>query len=273
MSKRFTVLALSVGCLLEIGCGATADPTESADPKALPTEMVTSEIVNNTHDYFFVQTPQTWPLARAYCNLTGHLVTIGDSGENEFVRAQAQQHAIGAWWIGRNDQAVETVWRWENNEALRYDNWASGEPNNFNNEDCATIDSVTGQWNDLDCNVAKTFICERDQGPVATTQNFVYSATNTNSTTQNFRLATIVSHPGSVVNVGTCGLPGASATGDTQLRIFDPTNTTEVASNDDACGGFGSNVSFIPTSINYVIRAGCFGSGTCSGTIQIQGTP
>jgi hypothetical protein len=138
---------------------------------------------------------------------------IGDSGENEFVRGQAQQHVPGAWWIGRNDSAAEAFWRWENNEALWYGNWIPGQPDNFNNEDCATIESSSGMWNDLNCNgVALPFVCERDQGAASTTQNFVYSAADTNSATQNFRLAVIVGNPGSIVTVGTCGLPGASAT-------------------------------------------------------------
>jgi hypothetical protein len=40
-----------------------------------------------------------------------------------------------------------------------------------------------------------------------------------------------------------------------------------VASNDDACSGTGSNLSFTATTAGtYQIRAGCYSSNSCSGT-------
>ena len=266
MSKRFIVLMLSVGGCL--GCGA-----EGAEP----TEQVTSDIVyaNGTgHDYIFVKTPQTWSTARTKCaQYVGHLATIGDSGEDEFIRAQAQQLFWGEWWIGRNDIATETFWAWENNEALRYDNWAPGEPNNYNDEDCAAIDaSNNGQWNDRNCsNTSLNFVCERDSGAAPPYKTVTYSAANTNTATQNYSLIYFSGYAGTIVTLGTCGVPGASSTGDTFLRVFDPANSAEIIVNDDACGGVGSNISFIPpVSGNFALRAGCWSTGSCGGTIAVR---
>jgi hypothetical protein len=67
--------------------------------------------------------------------------------------------------------------------------------------------------------------------------------------------------------VGTCGLTGSSFTGDTYLRLYGPTGA-QAASNDDACSGRGSNLSFTATSAGtYQIRAGCYSSTSCSGTV------
>jgi hypothetical protein len=270
MSKRFILLMLSVGACL--GCGAPdAEPTG-----AEPTEKVTSDIVwsANGHDYDFVQTPQTWSAARGKCinYMGGHLATIGDSTENEFIRAMANQYPGGAWWLGRNDIAAETFWKWENNEALRYDNWFPGEPNNYNNEDCAEIDPFSGQWNDLDCNTLLPFVCERDSGAAQPYTTMTYSASDTNSATQNYVVLSFNAYATTVVTLGTCGVPGASNTGDTFLRVFDPSNSVEIVSNDDACGGAGSNISFIPSvsDAHIIIHAGCWGAGSCSGTIAVR---
>jgi hypothetical protein len=267
MSKRFVLLVVVIaGCGVEGEIGGVG----SDEPVG---KVVSAITYGNGHDYFFFQSPKFWSEAQSlFCRDVGHLVTIGDAGENEFVRSQIAQHGGGTWWIGRNDQAAEAFWRWDSNEFLRFDNWFPGEPNNFNNEDCATIDAGTGKWNDVTCNAQFNFVCERDTAPAPATLSFAYSAANTNSDTQNFVVGFVdlVSRQG--VTIGTCGLPGATSNGsDTYLRLFDPSNTIHLTSNDDACGGLGSNFSFsAPSDGRYVIRAGCFGSNSCSGTVKIR---
>jgi hypothetical protein len=72
---------------------------------------------------------------------------------------------------------------------------------------------------------------------------------------------------GASPQVGTCGLAGSSFTGDTFLRLFGP-SATQVAVNDNACGGLSSNLSFAATATGtYQIRAGCYSSTSCSGTV------
>ena len=66
--------------------------------------------------------------------------------------------------------------------------------------------------------------------------------------------------------MATCGLTGASFTGDTYLRLFN--GATQAAGNDDACGGRGSSLTYTSTAATTLqIRAGCYSSGTCGGTV------
>jgi hypothetical protein len=76
---------------------------------------------------------------------------------------------------------------------------------------------------------------------------------------------------GSKLTVGTCGLPYASATGDTYLRLVGPDGYTTVAANDDNCSGSGSQLIYmVPSGAggDYMIRAGCYGSSSCSGAVR-----
>jgi len=94
-----------------------------------------------------------------------------------------------------------------------------------------------------------------------------YSATHTNSAQQNTVNQAVTLAAGQVITLGTCGVTGGTFTGDTYLRFFNPSGT-QVGANDDACGGTGSTLTFTaPTAGSYQIRAGCYSSNTCSGTV------
>jgi hypothetical protein len=103
--------------------------------------------------------------------------------------------------------------------------------------------------------------------PPPTSGTFNYSATNTNSAQQNTTNQSINVTSGQVVTVATCGQTGSAFTGDTWLRLFG-TAGTQVASNDDACGGRGSSITYTATATGaFQIRAGCYSSGSCTGTV------
>jgi hypothetical protein len=67
--------------------------------------------------------------------------------------------------IGFNDQAVEGSFVWENGDPAFYTNWNTGEPNNQGNEDVASINPVTGRWNDIMTGVPVPAIVEVE-GPI-----------------------------------------------------------------------------------------------------------
>jgi V8-like Glu-specific endopeptidase len=95
----------------------------------------------------------------------------------------------------------------------------------------------------------------------------VYSASNTNSAQQNTVNRVIALTAGQKLTLGTCGVTNSAFTGDTYLRLFGP-GGAEVASNDDACGGRGSSFVYtVPTTGNYELRAGCYSTGSCTGTV------
>lgn len=103
--------------------------------------------------------------------------------------------------------------------------------------------------------------------PPPPANSYNYSATNTNSAQQNTSNKLVALTAGQKITVATCGLTGSAVSGDSWLRLRAP-NGTEVATNDDACGGHGSSLTHTATvSGNFEIRAGCYSSGSCSGTV------
>lgn len=127
----------------------------------------------NNHLYKFISGSITANAARtaalnqtAY-GATGYLATITSQEENDFVAERLE----GDGWMGASDAAVEGDWRWLDGpeagtlfwrgavagsaQGGNYENWSSGEPNDYNNgspgEDCAQFYISSSLWNDLPC--------------------------------------------------------------------------------------------------------------------------
>lgn len=115
---------------------------------------------------------------------------------------------------------------------------------------------------------------QQEVGTQATTGSYSYSASDTNSAQQNTINRSISLVAGQKITLGTCDVAGATYTGDTYLRLLGP-SSLEVAYSDDACGGTGSNLSYVATTTgSYQIRGGCYGSSACTGTVawSVNGT-
>ncbi len=109
------------------------------------------------HYYEYISYYTYWANAKAnaetrYFNeRQGYLVTITSALENEFVAQKLSSNG----WIGASDETFEGLWKWvtgpEAGQTLSstYQNWATGEPNNSNNEDYAQFYVGTKNWNDL----------------------------------------------------------------------------------------------------------------------------
>ena len=67
-------------------------------------------------------------------------------------------------WIGLSDEAVEGKFVWvKSGRAVKYTNWADGEPNNgadLGDETCVHMYTGRRRWNDLFCNEMFYFVCE-----------------------------------------------------------------------------------------------------------------
>ncbi len=89
--------------------------------------------------------------ASSYLSLDGHLATVTDSGENDFLQATFGSQGKDGW-IGyvqsNNNDEPSGNWAWVTGEVSGYTNWSGGEPNNANGEDHAHMYS-NGTWNDL----------------------------------------------------------------------------------------------------------------------------
>ena len=82
--------------------------------------------------------------------------------EIEFMRAFSIGKSIAELYIDGMDTEVEGQFRWlTSGTELTYTNWADGEPNNSGDiEDCVTLWSSNGKWNDQSCAKRFSSVCE-----------------------------------------------------------------------------------------------------------------
>ena len=100
--------------------------------------------------------------AKAVCIWHGKkLVEPKSSQANNVTTQLAQSQGINRFWIGVNDFANEGIFVYNSSgETIVYENWNSGEPNNFGSgEDCIEIGDG-GYWNDNFCTKKFPFVCE-----------------------------------------------------------------------------------------------------------------
>jgi hypothetical protein len=136
------VAALASGALTKPSAGVITSATNPA----------------NGHLYYLL-TNADWTASEAEAvSLGGHLVTINDAAENQWVF-----NTFGLFggvqrnlWLGFNDTAVEGTFVWVSGETPGYTNWNTGEPNEDLDgiENWAVITapqfSLAGVWNDTE---------------------------------------------------------------------------------------------------------------------------
>jgi hypothetical protein len=112
----------------------TASLLAAAAATPAAAQVLTGPITNpaNGHDYFLLE-QDTWTNSEAEAvALGGHLVTINDAAENQFVFDTFS--TFGGvernLWIGFNDVAVEGSFEWTSGETPGYTDWDPVEPNN-----------------------------------------------------------------------------------------------------------------------------------------------
>ncbi|MEM6965618.1 MAG: lectin-like protein, partial [Bacteroidota bacterium] len=76
----------------------------------------------------------------------GHLVTIADAAENNYVQNALPNGA--SCWLGISDVATEGTWEWLTGEPTNYLNWDGTEPNEGTNANHARLKSSNGRWTD-----------------------------------------------------------------------------------------------------------------------------
>jgi hypothetical protein len=100
---------------------------------------------------------------------------------------------------------------------------------------------------------------------------FSFNLTNTSSGSRNTANHNVTLSYGQTIDVGTCGVEGASGVGDTILRVHESSGMV-AAENDDAfdtCGSLSHvvhRVNALGENMPYQIRVGCFRDTSCSGT-------
>jgi predicted DNA-binding protein (MmcQ/YjbR family)/methionine-rich copper-binding protein CopC len=81
----------------------------------------------NGHTYVLSSSGMNWTAAQEHAELLGgHLVTINDAAEQQWITAQFSNW--GNLWIGLNDEVIDSVWAWSDGAASLYRNWGDGYP-------------------------------------------------------------------------------------------------------------------------------------------------
>lgn len=100
------------------------------------------------HTYQVFDISKNWTEAKEYCeNLGGHLVTITNSDEQNFVYDLVKFAGKDTYWLGATDVEVEGEWKWITGEPFEYQNGSfdNGPPGP---EDWLEMIASSGRWND-----------------------------------------------------------------------------------------------------------------------------
>ena len=130
--RKIILTMVSMMGLLGFSAAANAVPVQNA---------------NNGHWYELIDS-MIWTDAEQYAidNYNGHLVTINDAAEEDWLQAT---FGFDTFWIGFNDAAIEGTWEWASGEAVSYTNWFPGVPDNLFNEDYAIMNGgQSNVWDD-----------------------------------------------------------------------------------------------------------------------------
>uniref|UniRef100_UPI00398ED536 CD209 antigen-like protein C n=1 Tax=Pristiophorus japonicus TaxID=55135 RepID=UPI00398ED536 len=109
--------------------------------------------------YYFSTSKKTWNEAQESCkSMDANLVVINSAEEQEYL----QQSKLDSLWIGLDDRVEEGKWRWVDGTdyASTVKFWASGQPNQNGDEDCAVAYKTHG-WHDWPCSSRHSSICEK----------------------------------------------------------------------------------------------------------------
>ncbi|XP_066203308.1 C-type lectin domain family 17, member A isoform X1 [Saccopteryx leptura] len=109
--------------------------------------------------YYFSSSTKSWNEAQMFCQKNySHLVIISSYEEQNFVSKAHRSPRV--YWLGLSDRDHEGDWKWLDGSPVTLSFWDPQEPNNFHEEDCASMNKG-GTWNDLSCNKVTYWICER----------------------------------------------------------------------------------------------------------------
>jgi hypothetical protein len=113
------------------------------------------------HRYQLIQEAATWHVAKARCEeMGGHLATIGNQAEDDFVRTLAGDTDA---WLGGNDEQKEGTWVWVTGEPFAFKHWSQGSPDNAQYVQNHLYYWNGRSWDDDSGDRRKKFVCEWEQ--------------------------------------------------------------------------------------------------------------
>jgi hypothetical protein len=115
-------------------------------------QVVAGPLTNpaNGNQYYLLSLASASNANAKAISLGGHLATIANPAENEWVRANIANFGgvPREVWLGFGDAAAEGTFQWVTGEPVTYTNWAPGEPNDSFGEDFVEMYPTIGTWND-----------------------------------------------------------------------------------------------------------------------------
>lgn len=115
----------------------------------------------NGTSYCLNNVDRSYPDAKKACAADGGAIaTFKTLDEGKAVNeAIAARFAAPRMWIGLSNSEPDG-WKWASGVPFEFQAWQSGEPNDFNGENCVELFLATWTWNDLDCGVKLPSVCE-----------------------------------------------------------------------------------------------------------------
>ncbi|KAM9712648.1 macrophage mannose receptor 1 isoform 1-T1 [Menidia menidia] len=144
-----------------------------------PEPVVVEVVYNTTEDgwlayndshYYINKNALAMEDARAYCSKNfGELVVITGESERKFLWRIIAQRPQAQYYIGMTVN-LDKSFSWLDRTPVSYTAWEHNEPNFANNdENCVTMYSGMGYWNDINCGMELPSICKRSSSFVNTT--------------------------------------------------------------------------------------------------------
>ncbi|XP_028934045.1 macrophage mannose receptor 1 [Ornithorhynchus anatinus] len=147
-------------------------PTTTPVPKC-PDNWITND---NTHLCYKIfdkknYEKKTWIEARDFCKeIGGDLATINSKEEQSTIwnsiLASGVYHEL--FWLGLTYANPDEGFIWSDGSPLRYENWAYGEPNYYQqSEFCGELKGEPSMnWNDINCDHLHNWICQIKKGAI-----------------------------------------------------------------------------------------------------------
>jgi hypothetical protein len=162
MNKRIKRIVLALALLLITLLTSAASSDESWGLHNVSVG-VAAVIQNPTNGHYYqlveVEEPgMDWSEARdaaatmVYNGMPGYLATVTSQQEEDFIISNFPEIYPQYVWLGASDEANEGDWKWITGEAWDYTDWAIGEPNGGNYENCLEYGDYQEWWNDESCN-------------------------------------------------------------------------------------------------------------------------
>ncbi|KAG9259787.1 C-type lectin domain family 4 member E-like isoform X1 [Astyanax mexicanus] len=119
---------------------------------------------NSSFYYISTEKKKSWSESKKDCRDKGtDLLIINSREEQEFFNKELGRTEA---WIGLTDEVTEGDWKWVDGSKPTVEFWAKGEPNDYQNEECAitsfqrTISDIL-TWADYPCHQSVSWICEK----------------------------------------------------------------------------------------------------------------